>query len=325
MKKKRTAAGDSSKPRQQPVKHLPPVHLKPVRSEPGPAKKPAPAEPDRLLYEFQVHQIELELQNEELARSRAKAETELARYTDLFEFAPVGYLTLARGGVIREINLTGSRLFRQDRSHLVGKPLGPLLSPHSRMVLAAFLARAFERGTREACEVEISVKGSGPLFVELSGTGADEGRECWVAATDITPRIATRRALQASERRYGALFKKSRDALMTLAPPDWTYTSGNPAALALFGAGDEADFVASSPAAYSPVRQPDGQSSEEKLRAMFEIALREGSHAFEWTYQRLSGVPFNASVLLTRTEVDGIIGLQATVWEEVGSPTLEQP
>ncbi|HEX7499328.1 MAG TPA: histidine kinase, partial [Polyangia bacterium] len=66
-------------------------------------------ETHRLLHELQVHQIELEMQNEELERSRSEVEEGLARYTDLYEFAPVGYLTLTREGEIRQVNLTGAR------------------------------------------------------------------------------------------------------------------------------------------------------------------------------------------------------------------------
>ena len=85
------------------------------------------------------------------------------------------------------------------------------------------------------------------------------------------------------------LFEKSRDALMTLAPPSWFFTSGNPTALALFGARDEAEFVSQGPWQYSPERQPDGRASADKAKEMIETAMREGSHFFEWTHRRLSG------------------------------------
>ena len=68
------------------------------------ATKGAPARTDadtqRLVHELQVHQIELEMQNEELRQSRAEAEAGLERYTELYDFAPVGYLTLGRDGAI---------------------------------------------------------------------------------------------------------------------------------------------------------------------------------------------------------------------------------
>ena len=83
---------------------------------------------------------------------------------------------------------------------------------------------------------------------------------------DITQRKRIEAALGVSESRFRMLFEKSRDALMTLAPPSWSFTSGNPAAVALFGAGDEVDFVSRGPGQYSPERQPDGCVSTEKSR-----------------------------------------------------------
>ena len=64
----------------------------------------------RLVHELQVHQIELEMQNEELRRSRAEVEAWLERYTELYDFAPVGYLTLGRDGAIRQVNLAGAKI-----------------------------------------------------------------------------------------------------------------------------------------------------------------------------------------------------------------------
>ena len=116
-----------------------------------------------------------------------------------------------------------------------------------------------------------------------------------------------------SEERYRCLFSTSRDALMTLTPPSWAFTSGNPATVAMFGAKDEAEFTSRGPWELSPERQPDGRPSAEKAREMIETAMREGFHLFEWTHRRLNGQDFPAEVLLTRTEAEGKAFLQATV------------
>ncbi len=73
-------------------------------------------EMQRLVQELQIHQIELEMQNEELKQARDEAEAERERYLDLYDFAPVGYFTLDRDGVIRQMNLTGARLLGLERS-----------------------------------------------------------------------------------------------------------------------------------------------------------------------------------------------------------------
>jgi PAS domain S-box-containing protein len=119
--------------------------------------------------------------------------------------------------------------------------------------------------------------------------------------------------LRESEMRHRLLFDGSRDAMMTLGPPSWKFTSGNPAAVEMFGAGDAAEFTARGPWDVSPQRQPDGRPSADKAREMIETAMREGSNFFEWTHRRLDGADFPATVLLTKTEIAGQAFLQATV------------
>jgi PAS domain S-box-containing protein len=120
-------------------------------------------------------------------------------------------------------------------------------------------------------------------------------------------------ALRESEARHRLLFDGSRDAMMTLAPPSWKFTSGNPAALEMFGARDAAEFTAVGPWDVSPERQPDGRLSADKIREVMETALREGSLFFEWTHRRLDGLDFPTTVLITRMEMAGQAFLQVTV------------
>ena len=120
-------------------------------------------------------------------------------------------------------------------------------------------------------------------------------------------------ALRESEERHRILFESSRDAFMTLAPPSWRFTSGNPATVEMFRTKDEAQFTSLGPWELSPDMQPDGRSSDEKAREMIETAMREGSHFFEWTHKRLGGEDFPATVLLTRMELGSQTLLQATV------------
>ena len=145
-------------------------------------------ETHRLLHELQVHQIELEMQNEELERSRGEVEEGLARYTDLYEFAPVGYLTLSREGEIRQINFTGARLLGLERSRLVGKRLAIVVDADSRPAFNTFLTKVFETGSKESCEVVVRPELASPFAVEFSATVATGGQECRVVATDITAR-----------------------------------------------------------------------------------------------------------------------------------------
>ena len=117
---------------------------------------------------------------------------------------------------------------------------------------------------------------------------------------DSTSGIGKRtRVPAASNERYRNLFEASRDALMTLAPPNWRFTQANSAALRLFGAADQPSFLQLSPWAMSPKYQPDGALSSAKARKMLRIAVKKGVNFFEWTHQRVDGTVFYSEVLLT--------------------------
>ena len=121
------------------------------------------------------------------------------------------------------------------------------------------------------------------------------------------------KTLRDSVERHQALFESSRDAIMTLAPPLWKFTSGNPATVEMFATRDEAEFVSIGPWDLSPEFQPDGRPSSEKAKEVIETAMKEGSNFFEWQHKRLQGQEFPASVLLTRVELGDQVFLQATV------------
>ena len=81
---------------------------------------------------MQVHQVELEMQNAELRETRDEVETALEKYTDLYDFSPVGYFTLDPTGIIRSANLTGAHLMGVERSRLIGRRFDQFISNQTR-------------------------------------------------------------------------------------------------------------------------------------------------------------------------------------------------
>ena len=164
----------------------------------GDASAAAAATPDpaHLVHELQVHHVELEIQNEELQRARAELEESLARYTSLYESAPVGYLTLDHKGVIRQVNLTGTRLLGLERARLVGKRLGSLLAPETRPGFDAFLAKMCGSETRDSCEVAMHPEGAPALTLELTGAAAEDRQELRVVVSDVSERKRNAEALR---------------------------------------------------------------------------------------------------------------------------------
>jgi PAS domain S-box-containing protein len=163
----------------------------------------------RLVHELQVHQIELEMQNQELQQSRAKVETLLARYTDLYDSAPAGYMTLDREGAFRLANLTGARLLGVERSQLVNRRLGLFIAESDRRAFSDFLQRVFASQAKECCEVTLPQEGSQPRVVRIEGTRSADGQECHAVVLEITDRKRAEEALRQSEEMFRSLSRSS--------------------------------------------------------------------------------------------------------------------
>jgi len=148
------------------------------------------ADTQRLLHELQVHQVELEMQNVELLEARDKTEALLEKYTDLYDFAPVGYFSLDEQGVILEVNLTGAALLHVERSLLIHRRLQQFVAPASRPIFLAFLERVFAGPGKQVCEVSLLNKSGAPSWADFQAASAGslrrERKWCRVAVSDIT-------------------------------------------------------------------------------------------------------------------------------------------
>jgi PAS domain S-box-containing protein len=121
------------------------------------------------------------------------------------------------------------------------------------------------------------------------------------------------KAKEEAEDKYKLLYETSNDAIMTIEPPSWKFTAGNPAALRIYGIKTQEEFTKLGPWDLSPKKQPDGRDSAEEAKKMIEKAMKEGSAFFEWTHKRYNDGTFSATILLTRFKLNGKEVIQATV------------
>ena len=156
--------------------------------------------PQMLVHELEVHRIELEMQNAELRQARDELETSLVKYTDLYDFAPVGYFTLDRNEIIRAVNFTGASLLEIERSRLIGARFGQFVVQEARPAFSAFLGKLFESRDKETCEVVLKKEGMRRLHVQIEALACMSGDECRIAVIDITERRGTEEALAEKRR-----------------------------------------------------------------------------------------------------------------------------
>ena len=188
------------------------------RAEKLQTKSPAIGQPStkgdlqELIQELQTHQVELELQNEELRQAQAELEGSRQKYFELFDFAPVGYFMIDRQGVIVEVNLTGARLLGLERRYLIGTGFTRYIDPAFQDQFYLHRQAVIETGSNQTCDLKMVRPDASQIFVRLESTAVEQAegkqRQIRTAITNITDRVQTRQALRKSEEKYKLLFNE---------------------------------------------------------------------------------------------------------------------
>ncbi len=144
----------------------------------------------QLVHELEIHRTELEMQNHQLRESRAQLEDSNARYTDLYDFAPIAYLTLDASGKIEEANLTAAALFRVERGHLIGRGLTTLVRAESRQLVLDHIRTCMTDAVRVSHEIEVAARDRLMVPAQITSTPiiGPEGHVvgCKTALTDVS-------------------------------------------------------------------------------------------------------------------------------------------
>ncbi len=162
-----------------------------VTSSPDAREALSPDEALRMLHELRIHQIELEMQNEELRRAQEELEEARARYFDLYDLAPVGYFSISEKGLILEVNLTAANLLNTTRDTLVGQPLSRFILPEDQDIYYRHRKQLLETGKAQVCELRIARKDGTQFWVGFETTIARNGDghlQCRTVMIEITER-----------------------------------------------------------------------------------------------------------------------------------------
>ena len=147
----------------------------------------------KLIHELGVHQIELEMQNEELVRAKEEVETAMKqavdvkeKYIELYDFAPTGYFTLSKEDSIFDINFSAARILNRERSLLKQSKFGLFVSNATKLIYNRFLDNLFDSKIQATCEVTLVLESGLPIHVQLTGTVIENREKCLVNMIDIT-------------------------------------------------------------------------------------------------------------------------------------------
>ena len=164
-----------------------------LKKKPADRQKLPVNNPSEVIHELEAHQIELETQNEELHRSQAQLEESRSRYSDLYDFAPIGYFVFDSNGLILEVNLSGATQLGVERSYLVKKPFSFYISRDDRNLFCLHREKSLETKTKQTCEIRLVRKDGSQLYALLDTVAIENSKDNSIRLRTIVHDITERK------------------------------------------------------------------------------------------------------------------------------------
>jgi PAS domain S-box-containing protein len=185
---------------------------------------------EELIHELQVYQVELEMQNEELRTAQEDLEQSRSRYADLYDFAPVGYFTFDKKGLILDVNLTGAGQLGTERGLLIKKPFSHFIKKEDQDLFYLHRQQVFKTKTRHSCQMRIKRKDGTEFYAHLESMAVTEEkgkiRQFRTTVTDVTERRMAADRIKESEKQYKTLVESISDGVLVL-DRKWRYVVVN--------------------------------------------------------------------------------------------------
>jgi len=243
----------------------------------------------KLLHELQVHQIELELQNEELQKARADLATALDRYVDLYDFAPFAYITLGLQGKIRELNLACAALLGVSRVEASGRHFADFIESQDRDALGLFLEGFQSIRATQSCHVRLATRDRPSRIIRIEGAPTDPDLACRAVLVDITDSYNAEqvklglehRLAVASEARYATILDAALIGVITIDDKH-RIVEFNREAERIFGYS-KASMIGASLDALIPVNL---RTAHERHLTEFSVQERRNQRMGSWRHVR---------------------------------------
>jgi PAS domain S-box-containing protein len=182
--------------------------------------------PEEIIHEPQVHQVELEMQNDELKTTRIELEESRDKYQSLYDFAPTGYFTLTRKGIIQEVNLTGATLLGIPREKLIGRGFGHFVGPENLQQWYQHIVGTLVNGATQRLDIWLDTERGSKIFAHLESVCTsvpaelkeenNGGHMIHLVVSDITDRKMAEEALRKSEEKYKRFVETANEGFWTM-------------------------------------------------------------------------------------------------------------